>query len=168
MVLLAPPMRSEEEATAVRPVPPYATPMEVVPTMVPLLLVVRTVDGIWKSVVEPVLEIEKSEEVAKEAVELEIWKRVLLKFPAVVVETCMAKAANGDEVPTPTNPAEVMVVVPLCPAAKVLKRPLVPKKFEEVAFASVVFPAKVLAPVKRLESERSVEEAKVQVEVEKV
>src|SRR6185437_3913955 len=43
----------------VAPVPPYAIPTEVVPTMVPFALVVRMVEGIWKSVVEPMLETEK-------------------------------------------------------------------------------------------------------------
>jgi hypothetical protein len=52
-----------------------------------------------------------------------------------------------------------MVVVPLCPAAKVLKRPLVPKKFEEVAFASVVFPVVVRLVRLAVPAKRLVEEA---------
>jgi hypothetical protein len=76
IVLFGPPMRIEEDATEVRPVPPYATPIEVVPTMVPLAFVVRTDDGMRKSVVEPVEFTLKSVEVAVPAVVEPIAKSV--------------------------------------------------------------------------------------------
>ena len=98
------PKRSDEDAMVESPVPPYAAPTEVVPTMVPLALVVRTCEGIWKSVVEPVFDIEKRDEVAKEAEDEEMLKIVLLKNPVEVVETWREKNAYGEVVPTPTRP----------------------------------------------------------------
>ena len=49
---------------------------EVVPTMVPELFVVRSAEGIWKSVVLPVLETLKSVEVAVPALEEPMAKSV--------------------------------------------------------------------------------------------
>ena len=79
-VLLGPPMSSELEAIEVRPVPPYAAPKLEVATIVPLALVVRSADGIWKSVVEPMLLMEKRVEVAAE-VEEPISKRLVYVAP---------------------------------------------------------------------------------------
>ena len=66
-VFPGPPINKDEEAIEVRPVPPYTTPSEVVATMVPFTSVVRSAEGIWKRVVEPMLLMEKRVEVAKDA-----------------------------------------------------------------------------------------------------
>ena len=68
------------------------------------------------------------------AMETEPEKR---PFPWTPSDIC------GEVVPIPRKPADVIVVVPVCPAEKRLKRPLPAKKLVEVAFASVVLPVTV-------------------------
>ena len=70
------PKRSWPSPTLVRPVPPYAIPSVEVPTMVPFASVVRSDEGIRKSVVEPMLFTLKSVEVAVPAEEEPMAKRV--------------------------------------------------------------------------------------------
>ena len=55
--------------------------------MVPFAFVFKREDGIWKRVVEPVFDMEKSVEVAPAAVDELMTKSVLLKLLFVVVET---------------------------------------------------------------------------------
>jgi hypothetical protein len=69
-------------------------------------------------VVEPVFEMLKSVEVAHVAVEDAIVKRFKL-CDVVVGDAPIAKSADGDVVPMPSRPAEVMVVVPVAPKAEV-------------------------------------------------
>ena len=99
------------------PVPPYAIPTEVVPTIVPFRSVVSTVLGIWKSVVEPMLETENRVEVAVPAVEEPMANKVVGE-PYVVVAAYMERSAYGEEVPIPTRPLFpttrlVLVVLPI-------------------------------------------------------
>ena len=109
------------------------------PTIVPFALVVRSVEGIWKSVVEPVLLIEKSVLVAKDAVEEPMAKSVVPEY--VEEAAAMENLANGLVVPMPTFPlvakkideVAVMVLVPL----KYGSCPWVPEYSEEVAMARV-------------------------------
>jgi hypothetical protein len=58
-------------------------------------------------------------------------------------------------------PAAEILVVPVCPAAKVLKSVFLEKKVVEVALVSVTLPTKVLMPVHELVSVRSVDEAEL-------
>jgi hypothetical protein len=77
--------------------------MEEVPTIVPLWLVVSTVEGIWKSVVLPVLLILKSVVVEKEEV-LEPMANTVVELPADVEAACMESCAKGEVVPIPILP----------------------------------------------------------------
>jgi len=56
-----------------------------------------------------------------------------------LTESC----AHGVEEPTPRKPVEVMVVVPVLPAAKKLERVEFAKREVEVALANVVLPERV-------------------------
>jgi hypothetical protein len=82
--------------------------------MVPLLSVLRIDEGIWKSVVEPVLEIEKRVVFAPE-LEVEPMANNVLKpeLDAAWIENCENSGAEAErshgeevavEVPTPTAP----------------------------------------------------------------
>ena len=98
-----------------RPVPPYATESVDDPMMVPPALVVRSADGIWKSVVDPVFEILKSVEVAPVLVVEEMVKSVLLRE---VDAAWRESVAYGEVVPRPRLPVCDMKVseeVPLFP-----------------------------------------------------
>src|SRR6185437_15665262 len=87
----------------VAPVPPYAIPTEVVPTMVPFALVVRMVEGIWKSVVEPILFTLNSVDTPPFA-EVEPMEKRLVSAPLCVEEAKMETSEVGEEEPTPTLP----------------------------------------------------------------
>jgi hypothetical protein len=58
------------------------------------------------------------------------------------------KRADGVEVPMPSAPVDVIVVVPVCPAAKRLERYVTVKRLVDVALASVALPVTVSAPEK--------------------
>ena len=83
--------------------PPYADESVEEPMIVPFALVVRIWLGIWKRVVEPVLLMENSVEVAKLAVEDEMTKK-LSGEPSVVVPEKSASLAYGVVVPSPRFP----------------------------------------------------------------
>ncbi len=68
--------------------------------MVPLLFVLRSDDESWKSVVEPVLEMEKRVVVAVRDEEPIAKSVVLVELPAAEIES----VANGEDVPNPTLP----------------------------------------------------------------
>jgi hypothetical protein len=91
----------ELAAKLVAPVPPYAMPMVEVPTMVPLALVVRMVEGIWNKVVEPIFDTENNVEVAVPAVEDAMAKSVVGEPEPFVEVAWMESCANGEEVPRP-------------------------------------------------------------------
>src|SRR3989338_9997032 len=79
--------------------------------MVPFASVFNREEGIWKSVVEPMLETVKRVEVALE-VELPIAKSVLFVVP---FSACTARYAYGDVVPMPTlAPIKVATVGLVC------------------------------------------------------
>lgn len=59
----------------------------------------------------------------------------------------MERLAHGVELPTPTNPAEVTVVVPVEPNAAVLANMLPAKRLVEVAACSEELPKTVRAPL---------------------
>lgn len=91
--------------------PPYATPTLVVATMVPSELVVSTVLGIWKSVVEPMLLIE-NRVVKAPLFDVEPTAKSVAR--AVELAAWTENWAKGVEVPTPTCPAFVtMRLVPV-------------------------------------------------------
>ena len=60
--------------------------------MVPFAFVLRRDEGIWKSVVEPVFDMEKSVEVAPAAVEELMTKIVEFQLLFVVVETASERS----------------------------------------------------------------------------
>jgi hypothetical protein len=62
------------------------------------------VEGIWKSVVLPVLLILKSVVVEKEEVLEPTSKSVLVELPADVEAACMESCAKGEVVPIPILP----------------------------------------------------------------
>ena len=70
-------------------------------TMVPFAFVFSMEEGIWKSVVLPVFDIENKVEVA-EAVEEAIAKRIVFGEVSPVF-ACIESRANGDDVPIPTR-----------------------------------------------------------------
>ncbi len=63
-------------------------------TIVPLLFVLRIDEGIWKSVVEPVFETEKSVEVAMPPVVEEILKSEVLVSPKFAERENLANSAH--------------------------------------------------------------------------
>ena len=71
-------------------------------------------------------------------------KRVWLVPPN---KACTERLAKGEELPTPRKPAEVIVVVPVCPKEATLARRLLVNSLVEVAFWSDVLPATVSVPL---------------------
>ena len=88
-------------------------------TMVPLAFVLRSADGIWKSVVEPVLEMEKSVEMAHCALDDDMTKSVPV-FGVEVGDVKILSGAYGVLVPIPRAPVAVKVEVAVAPNAAVL------------------------------------------------
>ena len=106
---------SDEEARMLEKTDENTPPMveEAVTKSEPL--VVALVRERLRAVTRPVLEMEKSVEVEKVLVDELMEKRVVGVVPTVEEAAKMERKAAGEEVPMPTKPAAVMVVVEVPP-----------------------------------------------------
>jgi hypothetical protein len=100
-------------------VPPEETPIEEVPTMVPVLLTERSCEVMPASVVEPMLLIENKVVVPVPFDDEPIAKRVLVfeRRRPVVVDTKIERGAKGEVVPMPTLPPWIMNCVVVAPVS---------------------------------------------------
>ena len=92
--------------------------------IVPFESVLRREDGIWKRVVEPMLLMEKSVEVAVPPVVEAMVKRVVGALAPVVDVATSERSAYGEEVEMPTLPLALMrirsLLIAVPPVAKMI------------------------------------------------